>query len=82
MIDMDEYFKLKKKADQKRKESDQAQGALAQLNQQLKEEFKVDGIEGANKLVSKLEKEEKKLAQQYDAEVGKLKTEYPDVFKE
>ena len=58
--------KLKRKADDLRQQRDRAQGRLEETEKRLKEEFEVDSLKDAEKLLEKLEKEETVAKEKFD----------------
>lgn len=66
MATIEEYKRLKKKADKLKQEADEAAGAFNQIMQDLRKEYKVNSLEDAKKLLKKMEKEEARLQKEFD----------------
>jgi hypothetical protein len=81
VISIEEYEKIKKKADERRNAVAQAEGALEQLLKDLKEHHGCDSIEAAEALLAKLEKEEKELEAAYNTEVAAYKEKWGELLK-
>lgn len=62
----DKYLELKKQVDAAQKKADKAQGAYDQIKKQLKSEFGCSSIVEAEKLLKKLNKQEKELGKEFD----------------
>lgn len=67
---------MKQKVEEAKTQSAQLQGALDQLNENLKIEFGVDTLEAAEKLLTRLEREEKDLDVQLEDVVDGLEKDY------
>lgn len=65
-IDIEEFDRIKKKVAKAKTDHDRAQGAYDEQMKKLKEEFGVDTIEDAEKLLVDLEKEEKQFEEEYN----------------
>jgi len=65
MIDLREFQRLSDKLEALKRQADRAEGAKAQLAEQLKKDFGVDSLADAKKLLRKLEKEGEKLDREY-----------------
>lgn len=72
----DKLLKMKKQVEEARTRHDQAQGALNQLHEQLKREFKVDSVQEAEKLLTKLEIEKEQLDEDIEDIIKKLEADY------
>ena len=57
---------LKARAEKMRQQADRAQGALEQTKKQLKEEFEVDSVEEAEKLLKKMETKERQAKEEFE----------------
>ena len=75
---LDRYQKMKRKADELRREADRAEGALEQLMEKLKEDFDCDTLEEAEQLSKRLEKEAKEAEEQFDVAVEEFEEEWGD----
>ena len=71
-----ELLDIKKKIDSAKTEKAQIEGALAQLMERLKSEFKLTSIEKAEKALEELKKEAANLQQDIDAGMAALREEY------
>lgn len=69
---------LKRKAEQLRQQHDRAQGRLEETEKRLKEEFEVDSLEAAEKLLKKLEKEEAAAKEKFDNALEEFNEEWGD----
>lgn len=81
-ISVDEFTALKKKQDTMQREIDRGQAALSLLMERLSKEFDCSSTEEADYLISELEKEEKVLKDQCDAQLARLREDFPDMFEE
>ena len=68
-IDLDQYHRLKKKADQARADADRAEGALEQLMKKLQDDFNCDSIIDAEELLTQFKNEEKHAEESYEKEL-------------
>lgn len=71
-MNLSDYTKLKSELEAKQRQADQAEGALAQLESQLKKEFGI-GFDELPKVIAKLEKEVKKEEKEFESELRKWK---------
>lgn len=78
-IDLEQYARLKKRAEKSRSDYDRAEGILSEHKKKLKEEFGVDTIEEAEELLTKLtnlrEENERKYNEklkEYEEKWGKI----------
>lgn len=71
---------LKARSERMRREADKAAGALEQTKKQLKEEFGVDTVEDAEKLLKKLEREEEDAREKFEEAHTKFMKEWGDVL--
>ena len=76
MIDLDQYQRLKKRADKAKSDAAKAEGALEELTKKLKEEFQVETLEDAEILLVKLQVEEKELEGKYKTELLAFETQW------
>lgn len=67
---------LKGNIDKKEREVIQAQGALEQLQSQLKEEFGISSLEDAEKLLEGFTQEEKELEKRVEDKVQDIESKY------
>ena len=80
-IDLKKYQQLKDKVDQAQRQADKAAGALDQLMQQLKKEFDCDSLEEAEKLKTKLQKEEVKKEKEFTDALEEFERQWGDKLK-
>lgn len=80
-INLEEYNRIKKAADDRRKEVDQAEGAYNQLLKDLKEEFGCDSIEAAEAKLVELEVQEKAAEEAYQTELTTYKEKWGDLLR-
>lgn len=78
-IDVAEYQQLKSKVDKVRADADRAAGALERSLSQLKKDFDCGSLEAAEKLLKKLEREERVADQEYADAMAEFQTEW-DVY--
>ena len=78
MIDLKEYQKLKDKSEKAKADFSRAEGALSQQMKKLEEDFDCDSIEKAEKLLTKLEKEEKNAEKEYEKEFTTFKEKWEE----
>lgn len=67
---------MKDKIEKARRESDQAQGAIDQLGERLKTEFKVKSTQEADKLLTQIDKDLEALEQDIDVKTKELEAKY------
>lgn len=70
MIDLDQYKRLKDKADRAKQDHDRAAGACDQLMSTLKQEYDCDDLEEAERLKKKLTTEMKAAEAEYDEKLA------------
>ncbi len=78
MIDLKEYSRLKEMVESHQRKADRSIGALEQLKQQLKKEFKCNSLEEAKSLLTDLAVQEQEQEKEYKEELTKFKKEYGD----
>ncbi len=66
MSKVNKYLELKKKTEEAQQKADKAAGALSQVMKQLKTEFDCSTLQEAEKQLKQLQKQEKKLTQEFD----------------
>lgn len=79
-LDTTTFEKLKRTVSERKSEQDRAQGALDQALKQLKEEFGVDTLAAAREKLKKLQAEETRTTEAFNAELEKFKEKFPDVL--
>ena len=77
-ISIDEYRRLKKRADLLKDEASRAEGALNQLMQKLQEIYDCESLEEAKQLLTKKTKELNEAEQKYEQELAKFKEKWGD----
>ena len=80
-MDLKEYQRLKRHVDEAVKKHDQAIGAQRQLLTELEEEFKVDDILKANKLLQKLINKKQSMIKKFDEKFAKIKEECNEIYQ-
>ena len=78
-INVEQYQKLKKRAEQAKSDADRAEGVLSEQKKKLKAEFNVDTIEAAQELLEKLTVEEKEAEEKYDEELAAFQEKWGDL---
>lgn len=81
-INIQEFTKLKDKADKLKSEVDKAQGAIEQSMRELKDKFECETIEEAEQLLEELEKQVALLTKNYDDSLVKFKEEWEEKLEE
>lgn len=76
MIDLEQYKRLKEKADKAKQDHDRAVGALEQLMSKLEEDFDCKTVEQAEKLVKKLSTEAKEAEELYDQRLAEWEEQW------
>ena len=76
------YEDLKEKSESLQRHIDQAKGALSVQMTQLKTNFKCADIPAAEKLLAKLEKDEKKAQAEFEEAVGNFEEAWGEVLEE
>ena len=82
MISVEEYQRLKQKAEEARREADRLQGALAQLLRRLADEFNCKTPEEATELAKSLEAQQGRLEKKLARQIQALKENFPEFFVE
>lgn len=77
-IDLRRFTELKSQVESLQKKADRSQGALDQLKVQLKKEFGVDTLEEAEKLSTKLDREEKECEREYLQALARFEKQWKD----
>lgn len=78
MINLEKYNRLKKKADDAKREADRAEGTLKALKDELKEEFGCSTLKEAKALLAELETEQEKAETRFNKELDAFEKEYGD----
>ena len=63
---LEKLEKLKQRAEEMRQERDRAQGRLEEAEKRLKDEFEVDNLDDAKKLLQKLQEEADEAREEFD----------------
>lgn len=82
MTDLTKIQQLKDKVENLQKKADRASGALDQIMEQLRKEFKVNTIAEAEKLLAKLQREEEKESERLEKELEQFEKEYGEKLDE
>jgi len=77
-----QYEDLKKKSESLQRQIDQAKGALSVQMGQLKTDFKCADIPTAEKLLAKLEKDEKKAQAEFEEAVESFEEKWGEILEE
>ena len=80
-IDLEKYNKIKAAADAKRKEVDQAEGALRQQMSDLKEKFGCETIEQAEAKLAELDEQLAAAEKTYNEELAAFEAKWGDLVK-
>lgn len=81
-IDLREYERLRKNAEEMQRLADQKAGALEQIKTTLLKDYNCKSFKDAEAFYNKLVTQEKELSAMYDKMVAKLKKDYPALFEE
>lgn len=81
MIDIEQYNRIKKKADQARADVQRAEGALDQVMKNLKDDFGCSTIEEAEAKLIELEEQEKAAEAAYQTELAAFQEKWGDLLK-
>ncbi len=81
-IDLKQYEKLRRKADDLKREVDKAEGALEQLMGGLDNEFGCKTLSQAQKMLKKLSSDEAKASEKYESDLAEFEKEWGEVLKE
>lgn len=76
-----EFLKMKAQVERLQKESDRARGALDQLYKTLKEEFDVDDLRAAKKLLRELEEQSEKASVRFVRAAERFQERWGDELK-
>jgi len=76
MSDAQRLLRLAQKRDELRREADRAEGARLQLLARLKQEFGCDSLDGAEKLLAKMQKEKQRLEAQLTKKLDEMESKY------
>ena len=79
-IDLREYADLRKQSEELKSKADKAEGALQQLMERLKSEFRCCSIEEAESLLSRLTASQEKAEADYERQLGKFKQKWGGKF--
>ena len=77
-IDLDEFNRLKSKAENLKVQAERAQGALEQNMKQLQEEFECESVEEARVLLEELAEEKEKIEASYEKALDTFKVTWGD----
>lgn len=80
-IDLEQFNKIKKHAEDRRREVNQAEGAMTQLLADLKDKFGCENIRDAEEKLAELERQEKEAAAVYEKELAAYKEKWGDLLK-
>lgn len=80
-IDLKEYQRLQKAADDSKAAVDRAEGAMATLLKQLEDEFGCKDAKAAKALLSELEGKRDKAETDYETELAAFKEKWPDLVE-
>ena len=82
MIDVEEYQKMKKKADRLKSEVARAEGKIEALVARLQDDFDCTSLDDAKKKLKKLRLDRDKAAKQFETELEAFKAEWGDKLEE
>lgn len=74
-------MKLKKKAKEIEKKRSECQGSIDEILRALKDEFGVDSMEGARKLLAKMERDIEDKREDYTRKMRKFEEDYGDAIR-
>lgn len=74
--------RLQQQVEQHKRDADRAAGALQQLYQRLRMEFKCMDLKQGKRLLVKLQTQEQELSQQFDVALAEFEKQYGDVLGE
>lgn len=80
-MDLKRYQQLKAEVEHAQRDKDRAEGALQQLMGRLNDEFDCDSLEKAEKLLTKLRKDQERAERQFDAALEKFESDWGDKVK-
>lgn len=75
-IDIDQFSRLKKRAEKAKSECDKAEGVLDEQKKKLKADFDVDTIAAAEELLKKLEEEEAEAETNYKKALAEFELQW------
>ena len=78
MASINELERMKTAVQNAKDASSRASGALDQIMKRLKAEFQCDTLEEAHKLLTKLERDTTKAAENFDRAMATFKKDHPD----
>ena len=78
-IDVEEYKRLKAKADALKADADKAEGALENQLKQLRDEFDCDDLDEAKELLASLKKRERIAETKYDKALAKFRGKWDEL---
>lgn len=81
-MNLAEFTKLKEEVENLKRQEAKAQGALGQLQSQLKKEFGCATIKEAKKLQLKLEKELEKAEKEYEVALKEFRNKWKDKLED
>ncbi len=76
MIDLSKIQQLRDKVESLQKKADRASGGRDQIMTELKKEYEVDTLEEAQKLLTKLEKEESRESRELEKELQEFERQF------
>ena len=82
MNDVETYLKLKNKLENAQQQRDKAQGALEEVQNQLKEKFGCKNLKDAKIKLQEMEKELEKTRKQRDKKITEFEEEWPEELGE
>lgn len=80
-IDLKQYERLRRKADDLKREVDKAEGALEQLIGRLESEFDCKTLAQAQKMLKKLSADEAKASKKYESDLAEFEEEWGKVLE-
>ncbi len=81
-LKLEEYEKLKKRADKLRTDAERAKGALDQLTSKLREDYDCVSLEDAKELLEKLRGEEEEAETVFEEALAGFEEEWGDKLEE
>lgn len=78
MSDLDKLKKLRRQVLETQRESDRAQGALDSVKEELRKKFKCSSLSKAEKLLAKMERQEKSLRKKFTTSYDRFLKEHAD----
>ena len=80
MIDLSRYKSLKAEVDKLQRETDRAEGALAQLMKRLQSEYNCKTLEQAEKQLKKLQKESQAAEDEYNEALSDFEEQWSEML--